>query len=135
MKRSKIVFLTLEDVLYFHGNTIAHEGGTAGLRDRGLLESAVMMPQVAVGGRYLHRGISAMAAAYLFHICQAHAFYDGNKRAAVISAIAFLKVNGHTLKTGNRELIALALGVANGTLDKSAVTIWIRRFSKRILVR
>ncbi len=75
MNRSTIVFLTIEDVIYFHANTIAHEGGMAGLRNRGLLESAVMMPQAAVGGRYLHREIPAMAAAYLFHIFQAHAFF------------------------------------------------------------
>ncbi len=62
-------------------------------------------------------------------------FFDGNKRAAVIAAIAFLKINDHTLKTTNHELIALGLGVADGTLNKSAVTIWMRRFSKRLLVR
>ena len=132
MSHKKIIFLTVEDVIILHDNTIAHEGGMAGLRDRGLLESAVMMPQAAFGGHYLHDGIDAMAAAYLFHICQAHAFHDGNKRAAVISAIAFLKVNGHDLTATNEELITLGLGVANGRLDKSDTTIWMRKFSRRV---
>ncbi len=132
MSRTKITFLTVDDVMSLHDDSIAHEGGMAGLRDYGLLESAVIMPQAAFDGQYLHRGIAAMAAAYLFHICQAHAFHDGNKRAAVISAIAFLKVNGHDLTATNEELITLGLGVADGMLDKSDTTIWMRKFSRRI---
>jgi death-on-curing protein len=132
MNTSEVLFLTVEDVIELHDNTIAHEGGMGGLCDLGLLESAVTMPQAAFGGEYLHEGIEAMAAAYLFHICQAHAFNDGNKRAAVISAIAFLKVNGHTLTASNEDLTTLGLGVADGVLDKSDTTIWMRKFSKRI---
>ncbi len=134
MSHTEILFLSVEDVIILHDNTIAHEGGMAGLRDRGLLESAVMMPQAAFDGHYLHDGIAAMAAAYLFHICQAHAFHDGNKRAAVVSAIAFLRVNGHDLTATNEELTALGLGVADGMLNKSNTTIWMHQFSKRIKI-
>ncbi len=132
MSHREIIFLSVADVMSLHDDSIAHEGGMAGLRDHGLLESAVMMPQAAFDGQYLHIGIAAMAAAYLFHICQAHAFHDGNKRAAVVSAIAFLKVNDHELTATNEELIALGLGVADGVLDKSDTTIWMRKFSRRM---
>jgi death-on-curing protein len=132
MNHTKIIFLTVDDVMSLHDDSIAHEGGMAGLRDHGLLESAVMMPQAAFDGQYLHRGIAAMAATYLFHVCQAHAFHDGNKRAALISAAAFLKVNGHELTATNEELITLCLGVAGGMLNNSDTTIWMRKFSRRV---
>ncbi len=132
MSKAEITFLSVEDVITVHDDTIAYEGGLAGLRDRGLLESAVMMPQAAFGGQYLHDGIQAMAAAYLFHICQAHAFHDGNKRTSVVSAIAFLKANGRDLIATNTELVELGLGVAGGILDKSDATAWMRQFAKRI---
>ncbi len=131
MSKAEITFLSVEDVITVHDDTIAHEGGLAGLRDRGLLESAVMMPQAAFGGQYLHDGIPAMAAAYLFHICQAHAFHDGNKRTSVVSAIAFLKANGHDLTASNAELTALGLGVADDRLDKADATVWMHQFAKR----
>ena len=69
-----IRFLSVEDVLAIHQNTIVKEGGLAGLRDAGLLESAVLMPQQQFGGEYLHRDLPSMASAYLFHIAQNHAF-------------------------------------------------------------
>ncbi len=132
MSRREIIFLSVHDVITVHDDTIVHEGGMAGLRDRGLLESAVMMPQAAFGGQYLHDGIPAMAAAYLFHICQAHAFHDGNKRTSVVSAIAFLKANGHDLTASNAELTALGLGVASGMLNKSDGTAWMHQFAARM---
>ena len=87
-------FLSLNNVLRLHEDTLTHEGGSSGIRDMELLKSAIEMPQATYDGVLLHTGLARMAAAYLFHICQNHAFVDGNKRAAALSALVFLKVNG-----------------------------------------
>ena len=91
-----------------------------------------MMPQASFGGEYLHPDIPAMAAAYTFHDCQAHAFHDGNKRCAVLSGLIFLDNNGYEVIACDDDIITLGLGVANGRLDKSDTTIWMRKFSRRV---
>ena len=73
-------FLTLEDVLVIHEEQLNAFGGLDGIRDQGLLESAVMMPQASFGGEYLHSSIFEMASAYAFHIAENQPFLDGNKR-------------------------------------------------------
>jgi death on curing protein len=88
------VFLSLDEVLEIHEQQIDRYGGSPGLRDAAGLESAVATPQATFGGEYLHTSIPAMAAAYLFHLCQNHAFIDGNKRVGANAAITFLLING-----------------------------------------
>jgi death on curing protein len=95
---AEIEFLTAEVVLALHQRQLERFGGGAGLRDRGLLESAVPQPQASFGGMYVHEGLFAMAAAYLFHIVSNHPFVDGNKRAGLLAAQVFLDVNGITLE-------------------------------------
>jgi death-on-curing protein len=73
-------FLSLDEVLEIHAQQIERYGGSAGLRDAAGLESAIATPQATFGGEFLHTSIRAMAAAYLFHLCQNHPFIDGNKR-------------------------------------------------------
>jgi death-on-curing protein len=116
----------VDDVLAIHENTIAVEGGAPGLRDPGLLESAVLMPQQQFGGQFLHEGLAAMAAAYLFHIAQNHAFYDGNKRAAALAALVFLQVNGVDDLPVPEELESATLSVAAGEMSKADLTAWMR---------
>ena len=126
MKLGDVRFLNVADVLTIHENTIRHEGGMAGLRDPGLLESAVLMPQQQFGGEYLHPGLAEMAAAYLFHISQNHAFHDGNKRTAVLAALIFLDVNGVSSLTPPDELEEMALAVAAGKATKDELIAWMR---------
>lgn len=126
MKRDGIRFLAVADVLLIHENTIHHEGGMAGLRDPGLLESAVLMPQQQFGGEYLHPGLAEMAAAYLFHIAQNHAFHDGNKRTAVMAALIFLDANGVTRLPAPDELERMTLAIAAGEATKSQLIEWMR---------
>lgn len=121
-----IRFLSVDDVLAIHEDTIGQEGGLAGLRDPGLLESAVMMPQQQYGGQYLHEGLPAMAAAYLFHVSQNRSFHDGNKRAAVMSALIFLYVNGVTELPDAEALEAATMAVAAGQMNKGQLTDWMR---------
>ena len=120
-------FLSVDDVLAIHENTIAHEGGLAGIRDPGLLESAVLMPQQQFGGQYLHQGQAAMAAASLFHIASNHAFHDGNKRTAALAALVFLEVNGAPSMPSPEELEEITLRVAASQCGKEELTEWMRR--------
>jgi len=124
-----IRFLAVQHVLQIHELQLARFGGGSGLRDRGLLESAVAQPQVSFGGAYVHGGVIAMAAAYLFHIASNHPFVDGNKRVAVLTALVFLDLNGIHLQWPSRELEALTLAVAAGSLDKRAVTMELERIA------
>ena len=79
------------------------------------------MPQATFGGEFLHGSLPAMAAAYLFHLCQNHAFIDGNKRVGANAAIAFLLINDWEPAFDERELVDLVLAVASGMLAKAAL--------------
>jgi death-on-curing protein len=85
-----IKFLDAETITTFHNDLIETYGGTRGLRDSGLLESALAQPKAQFGGEYLHDGIFEMASAYGFHICKNHPFIDGNKRSALVAMYTFL---------------------------------------------
>src|SRR5580692_9224146 len=98
----EILFLTRDEVVEIHRDQIERYGGSLGIRDEGLLQSAVAMPEASFGGERLHASISGIAAAYLFHLAMNHPFIDGNKRVGAASAIVFLKMNG-------RELVAAEL--------------------------
>ncbi len=119
-------FLSVEHVLSIHQRMINEFGGDPAVLDRGLLESAVAMPAARFGGRFLHDGIPAMAAAYLFHICKNHAFADGNKRTALASAEVFLVLNGIRLNADNKELEDLTFGVAASKMIKEQVIAFLR---------
>ena len=119
-----IRFLSVDDVNRLHERTVGLHGGSPGIRDSGLLDAAVAMPMQTFGGEYLHPDIPAMAAAYHFHICQAHAYVDGNKRTAVLAALAFLTVNGVATLPTPDELEDATLAVASGTMSKEEVTAW-----------
>lgn len=122
-----ITFLSVDDVLLLHTDTIDIDGGSHGVRDHGLLDAAVAMPRQQFGGNYLHEDLAAMAAAYMFHIAQNHPFIDGNKRAAVLSALAFLSVNGIEELPEPKELEVVTLQVAAGELHKDELTMWLRK--------
>ena len=112
------IFLSLDEVLEIHEQQIERYGGSTGIRDAAGLESAIATPQVTFGGEFLHRTIPAMAAAYLFHLCQDHAFIDGNKRVGANAAIAFLLMNDWEPAFDETELINLVLAVASGRMAK-----------------
>jgi len=120
-----IRFLGLEEVLALHADQIERYGGSAGVRDLGLLESAVAAPESSFGGGYLHGSLPEMAAAYLFHLAQNHAFVDGNKRVAAAAMIMFVYLNDHDLECDEDELVDLTLGVATGTTTKAEVAVFL----------
>jgi death on curing protein len=116
------LFLSLDEVLEIHAQQIELYGGSDGVRDPPGLESALATPMATFGGQFLHPGIPSMAAAYLFHLCQNHAFVDGNKRTGANAAITFLLINDWELDVSEDELIDLVLSVASGETLKSALT-------------
>jgi death on curing protein len=93
-----MIYLSLEQIIELHDALIEKFGGLIGIRERGLLESAVAAPMMAVFGEELHKTIYNKAAAYLFYIAKNHAFLDGNKRTAAAAALAFLRANGKSTK-------------------------------------
>src|SRR5712692_7655012 len=122
------LFLTLDEVLEIHEQQIELYGGSGGLRDSGALESAIATPQATFGGEFLHPAVPAMAAAYLFHICQNHPFLDGNKRTGANAAVTFLLMNGWEPQFESDELVEVVLSVASGTMKKEELT---QRFAIR----
>ena len=124
-------FLTLEDVLLLHEDRIARYGGTLGVRDIGLLQSALGMPAATFAGAFLHESVPHMAAAYLFHIAKNHPFLDGNKRTALAAAIALLGLNGWSLDVDSDELIETVLGVGASTVSKSALAVFFEEHARQ----
>lgn len=120
-------FLTLDEVLALHADQIERYGGATGVRDLGLLESALAAPRATFGGGLLHATLPEMAAAYLFHAVRNHPFVDGNKRAGLAAAVAFLGLNDLWLEAGEDELVALVVGVAEGRVGKAEVAVFIAR--------
>ena len=114
-------FLSLEDVLQIHSEQIDVYGGIHGIRDQGLLESAIMTPQASFGGEYLHNGLFEMAAAYAFHIAENQPFLDGNKRTALSSALVFLDLNGSEVLDPEEKLYQMMIDIANRKADKYAL--------------
>src|SRR6202453_4111527 len=115
------VFLSLDEILEIHEQQIERYGGSAGLRDPAGLESVVATLQATFGGEFLHASIPAMAAAYLFHLCQNHAFFDGNKRVGANAAITFLLMNNWDATFTEEELVGVVLSVASGRLNKQGL--------------
>jgi death-on-curing protein len=124
-------FLTLDDVLRIHQRLIDEFGGSAGVRDMGLLQSALAMPGASFGGQYLHDSVAAMAAAYLYHLVQNHPFIDGNKRIGATAARAFILIDDWRFQPPEQKYQDIVLAVASGKLDKAAVTAFFNKYVKK----
>ncbi|MBK8202541.1 MAG: type II toxin-antitoxin system death-on-curing family toxin [Bdellovibrionales bacterium] len=123
-------FLSLDDVLELHEMQLESYGGATGIRDRGLLESAVMMPQASFGGEFVHKGVFEMAAAYAFHIAENQPFVDGNKRTALASALVFLDWHDIEINDPHDELYGAMIGLAQKTQDKVGLAALFQKLSK-----
>jgi death-on-curing protein len=113
------LFLSLDEILEIHQQQIERYGGSSGIREAAGLESPIAVPQATFGARFLHPSTPAMAAAYLFHLCQNHPFIDGNKRVGANAAISFLLMNGWEPMFDEDELAELVLSVASGATGKA----------------
>ncbi|HWQ93046.1 MAG TPA: type II toxin-antitoxin system death-on-curing family toxin [Clostridia bacterium] len=116
----------MEIVREIHAEAITRFGGSDGVRDSALLESAVAAPQASFGGSSPYRDLAEVAAAYLYYLCRNHPFIDGNKRAALGSCIVFLRLNGVEPKPDGPEWEELVMAIASGSLDREQATIRLR---------
>lgn len=112
-----------------HDESIAEHGGASGLRDEGLLESALARPLNLAA--YGEPDVSALAAAYGVGLAKNHAFVDGNERAAFLAVGLFLALNGWRLVTSQADATLTMLAVAAGTLDKETFAQWLRERIRR----
>jgi death-on-curing protein len=116
-----MIFLTVEQVIDFHTEIITELGGAHGIREMGLLISAIEMPKASMFGEFLHLSIYDKAAAYLYHIVCNHPFVDGNKRSGLVAALTFLEVNAVILEYDENKLEDLVVKVAEGKVDKTLI--------------
>ncbi len=121
------LFLDIDRVMRTHRSLIEYYGGSEGVRDIGLLHSAIAMPQASFGGHSLHEDLFEMAAAYLYHIVQNHPFIDGNKRTGAATAIIFLAMNDIEIEADEDGLVELTLAVAKGEIGKSQIAEYFRK--------
>jgi death-on-curing protein len=119
-------YLTREQVLAIHAAVLTAHGGAGGMRDTGMLDAALAMPEATYEGNLLHPDAASAAAAYLFHLSQNHPFFDDNKRVAAMAAYVFLRANGCDLNLENDAFADLVLSVADGSLGKSRLTERLR---------
>ncbi|MGV3605380.1 MAG: type II toxin-antitoxin system death-on-curing family toxin [Planctomycetaceae bacterium] len=122
-----MLFLTLDDILESHQNQIDTYGGSHGIRDIRLLESAIAQPEASFGGQYLHADVFEMAAAYLYHLVMNHPFVDGNKRVGLEAALIFLEINDATLNASDEALVDLVLKTIAGELGKKDIAEFFRK--------
>ena len=114
-------FLTLAEVLEIHHLQIELFGGSHGIRDHGLLESALAMPESSFGGEFLHPTLFAMAAAYAYHIAENQPFIDGNKRAALGAALVFLELNKISINDRKGRLYEAMMAIAARQMSKDGL--------------
>jgi death-on-curing protein len=124
MKSSEPRFLTLAEILYLHEESLARYGGAPGIREPGLIESALGSAQNAFW--YGRADIFEIAAAYAFHVAEAQAFLDGNKRTAVAAAIVCLRMNGQSVPKDDGSVYQAMMAVAEKSSDKSGLAVVLR---------
>lgn len=119
-------YLELGEVLELYRRVMTQSGGTIGIRDLGLLESALAHPRSTFGGEELYPTIVEKAAAIGFSLIRSHPFVDGNKRIGHAAMEVFLMLNGYEIEGSVEEQERVILGVASGDLDRQAFVNWLR---------
>jgi death-on-curing protein len=125
MSAEQPLFLTRESVDFLHVDSLARFGGMSGVRDDGLVDSAI----AAAENTWFYGGgdLFDIAAAYAFHLSQAQAFFDGNKRTAVATAFAFLEINGIAVKRDDGSIYDGLIAIAERRMTKSELAALLRR--------
>jgi death-on-curing protein len=125
-------YLTSEQVLFIHSRVIAETGGIHGVRDLGLLESAVARPQVTFDGKELYADVFIKAAALMDSLVNNHPFANGNKRTGVMSAGLFLLINGYKLKIPSTAMADITMRVATKKVTIEKLAQWMRKNSRLV---
>lgn len=126
-----IKYLTPKDVLLLHNMVIDAAGGSHGIRDVGLLESAVIRPQASFGGQDLYPGILDKAAALVHSLLMNHMFVDGNKRTAMYSCMTFLELNDYKFTATNKQVVNFAIRIENDKLSLEEIVKWLKEHTKK----
>lgn len=129
---AKVKYLSIKDVLLLHNMVIDASGGLHGLRDLGLLESALARPQSSFGGDDLYPTIFLKTGALVHSLLHNHPFVDGNKRTSVFSAMTFLELNGYKFEVKQKEMVDYVLKIENEKLLVEEIAIWFKGHSKRL---
>jgi len=128
---SEPIWMEMVDAVIFHDMELAAHGGSTGLRDAGMLESAIMRPRNLWAYADAPPSLTRLAAAYAFGISSNHPFVDGNKRTAfVVAAGVFLPLNGYKLTASDVESVRTMLSVADGTMSEPELAIWLRTYTR-----
>jgi len=125
----KWVWIERSVILAAHDEQLAEHGGSPGIRDAGLLDSALARPLNRAA--YGKHDAAGLAAAYAYGLATNHPFVDGNKRIAFVALELFLALNGHELVADDTDCAMSMLAVAAGTMKETAFAEWVRRHSKR----
>lgn len=125
-------FLTLIEVLELHRRVIEQSGGTLGIRDLGLLESAIAQPRMTFDGADLYPTLLEKAAALGFSMIMNHPFVDGNKRTGHAATETFLVLNGMEINASVDEQERVVLAIASGELGREAFVEWLQRHTTAI---
>ena len=120
-----INFIPKDIILYFHNQLIQTYGGSFGIRDEDLLDSALKQAKATYEGKFLHNNIYKIAAAYGFHLCNNHPFVDGNKRIALVAMDIFLQRNGFEIIASEKETYTLIMALSTGELTKKELSEWL----------
>lgn len=123
-------YLTPQNIIQIHYELVKETGGSQGIRDVGLLESAVSRPQQSFGGKDLYPTLILKAAALVHSLLLNHMFIDGNKRTATISMIEFLILNGKKFQAENKEIVDFAIWVENKKPTLKEIAKWIKNHTK-----
>lgn len=121
-----MIRLSTQKILQLHRFLIQETGGLDGLRDEGLLDSAVQGPFATFDGQELYPHLEQKAAKLGYTLAKNHAFLDGNKRIGTYSMLIFLDVNGVTMEYSDDDLISLGFGIADGSMDYEEVLAWVQ---------
>lgn len=124
---TKIVWLLEETLIAIHHRQVAEHGGSEGLRDEGLLSSALARPQNLLAYGEPPPDLASLAAAYAYGIARNHPFVDGNKRTALVAARTFLILNGVNLDATQDEKVLTFLNLAEGAISEGELAVWIRK--------
>jgi len=124
-------YLSLEDVLLLHHLSIEKSGGSHGLRDTGLLDSAVHRPQATFAGVDLYPTLFDKAGALCHSLIKNHAFVDGNKRTSLLSAMTMLELNGYRFECTQEELVTFGLQIDNESISSEGISIWLKTHSEK----
>lgn len=117
--------LSVSEIIILHQKIADKTGGSHGIRDIGLVESAVSQAYATFGGNDLYETMEAKVAATTYSLVSNHGFVDGNKRIGIAVMLLLLQLNGYKLKYSQQELIDLGLGLAAGNIDKNDIQQWI----------